>query len=243
MKKTNYFYIDESGHINNNSNVFIHGCIKTDSPETLLKSIKKIKDEILEEDYFIEDLERIEEEGFHATDNHPDVRTHYYKRLPFFNFRAYFVVVNKNSDYFKILKTKKEDYEIFEMFLRKLIKDRIQSNKNDKNIFYFENIEIEKKSFQNIIKGIFDSLDETFDCKYKIVGKEIMNLSTIDYLNYILYCILNNDKVNDRMEKNFNLIAPKIGVINILNRNVFLGRKKTDDKKINIINLKREYSG
>jgi hypothetical protein len=44
-------------------------------------------------------------------------------------------------------------------------------------------------------------------------------------------------------KKNFNLISPKIGVINILHKNVFLGRKKTDDKKINITNLKREYSG
>lgn len=30
FKRTNYFYIDEAGHINNDSPVFIHGCIKTD---------------------------------------------------------------------------------------------------------------------------------------------------------------------------------------------------------------------
>ena len=243
MKKTNYFYIDEAGHINNNSNIFIHGCVKTDSPETLLESINEIKDEILNDDYFIEDIETIIHQGFHATENHPDVRKHYYKRLHYFNFRAYFVVVNKNSEYFKNLKTEKDDYEIFEMFLKKLIKDRVLSNKNDKNIFYFEDIEIAKKSFKNIVKDIFESFDETFDLEYHIAGKELINLSIIDYLNYILYSILKSDKKDDRMEKNFNLISPKIGVINILHKNIFLGRKKTDDKQINIINLKREYSG
>ncbi|EIA07452.1 DUF3800 domain-containing protein [Flavobacterium frigoris] len=243
MKKTNYFYIDEAGHINNNSNIFIHGCVKTDTPETLLKTINEIKDEILNDDHFIEDIEEIKEQGFHATENHPDVRKYYTSRLHYFNFRAYFVVVNKKSEYFKNLKTDKEDFEIFEMFLRKLINDRIQSNKNDKNIFYFEDIEIAKKSFKNIVKDIFESFDETFDLEYHIAGKELINLSIIDYLNYILYSILKSDKKDDRMEKNFNLISPKIGVINILHKNVFLGRKKTDDKKINITNLKREYSG
>ncbi|MFA9187545.1 hypothetical protein AAGV33_03370 [Flavobacterium sp. FBOR7N2.3] len=243
MKKTNYFYIDEAGHINNDSNIFIHGCIKTDSPETLLKTINEIKEEILNDDYFIEDIEAIQLQGFHAVENHPDVRKHYYKRLHYFNFRAYFVVVNKKTDYFKNLKTDKEDFEIFEMFLRKLINDRIESNKNDKNIFYFENIEIAKKSLRNIVKDVFESFDETFDLEYHIAGKELINLSIIDYLNYILYSILKSDKKDDRMEKNFNLISPKIGVINILHKNVFLGRKKTDNKKINITNLKREYSG
>jgi hypothetical protein len=243
MKKTNYFYIDEAGHINNNSTIFIHGCVKTDSPETLLESINEITDEILNDDYFIEDIETIKQQGFHATENHPDVRKHYYKRLHYFNFRAYFVVVNKNSEYFKNLKDEKDDFEIFEIFLKKLIKDRIQSNKNDKNIFYFEDIEIAKKSFKKIVKDIFESFDETFDLEYHITGKELINLSIIDYLNYILYSILKSDKKDDRMEKNFNLISPRIGVINILHKNVFLGRKKTEDKKINIINLKREYSG
>ncbi|WP_395044472.1 hypothetical protein [Flavobacterium sp.] len=243
MKKTNYFYIDEAGHINNNSTVFIHGCVKTDSPETLLRTINEIKNEILNDDYFIEDIETIELQGFHAVENHPDVRKHYYKRLHYFNFRAYFVVVNKTSDYFKNLKIENEDYEIFEMFLKKLINDRIESNKDDKNIFYFENIEIAKKSFKNILKDIFESYDKSYELEYHISGKELINLSIIDYLNYILYSILKSDKNDERMEKNFNLISPKIGVINILDKNVYLSRKKTDDKKINLINLKREYSG
>ncbi|EHO07777.1 hypothetical protein MODO_3731 [Myroides odoratimimus] len=243
MKKKNYFYIDEAGHISNDSPVFIHGCVKTDSPEALLESINKIKDEILNDDYFIEDIDIITQQGFHATENHPDVRKHYYAQLHYFNFRAYFVVLNKKSDFFKQLKQQKSEFEIFEISLKKLLRDRIEEHKLDKNIFYFENIEIAKKSLKNIVKDIFESFDKNLDIEYHIVGKEVINLSVIDYLNYILFNILKSDKKNERMEKNFNLISPKIGIINILHNNVFLGRKKQNEKRINILNLKREYSG
>ena len=244
MKKINYYYIDEAGHINNDSNVFIHGCIKTDSPDSLLESIQKMESDISDDLYHYEDLEKIKAQGFHATENHPDIRALYYKLLPFLNYRAYFLVVDKKSDYFIKLKSEKDECEIFELFLKKLIIDRIKGNKEDKNIFYFENIEIPKKSFRNILNDIFESLDDTFDCEYSIEEKTMVNLSVIDYLNYILYIVLNNiPKINDRMEKNFNLVAPKIGLINILNKNIFLGRKKGIDKEVSLVNLKREYSG
>ena len=243
MKKTNCFYIDESGHINNDSNVFIYGCIKTDAPEILLESIENMKSEIIDDFYFNEDIEKIETQGLHAVDNHPDVRKQYYRLLPFLNFRAYFVIVNKKSKYFIDLKNENEDYQIFEMFIKKLIVNRIQRNKNDRNIFYFENIEIEKKSLENILFNIFEPLKLKYDCDFKIESKELINLSAIDYLNYIFFSILNSNKMNERMEKNFNLIAPKIGSIHLLDKNVYLSRKKTIDQRINLINLKREYSG
>jgi hypothetical protein len=243
MKKTNYFYIDESGHINNDSNVFIYGCIKTDAPQILLESIKNMKNEIIDDFYFNEDIEKIEKQGLHAVDNHPDVRKQYYRLLPFLNFRAYFVVVSKKSEYFIKLKDENEDYQIFEMFIKKLILNRIQRNKNDRNIFYFENIEIKKKSLENILFSIFENLKLEYDCDFKIESKELINLSAIDYLNYIFFSILNNNKINERMEKNFNLIAPKIGSIHLIDKNVYLSRKKTIDKRITLINLKREYSG
>jgi hypothetical protein len=246
MKRINYFYIDESGHINNDTNIFIHGCIKTDSPESLTESIRKLEKDILDDFYFYEEIEKFKIQGFHAKDNHPDIRALYYKLLPFLNFRAYFLIIDKKSEYFKKLKSEKRESEIFELSLKKLIMDRIIGNKYDKNIFYFENIEIPKKSLQKILDDIFKSLDENFDCEYHIESKKMVNLSVIDYLNYILFKILKVGKDGKperdlRMEKNFNLIAPKIGMVNILNKSVFLGRKKGADKLINLTNLKREF--
>lgn len=242
-KKINYFYIDEAGHINNNSNVFIHGCIKTDTPDIMKEALTNLHQELLEMPYFEETVEALKKQGFHAVENHPDVRARFYEIIPFLNYRAYFVVVDKNSDYFKKMKLEKEDYEIFTFFLTELINDRIIKNKLDHNIFVFEEIEIEKRSLDKILKSIFESFNSKYDCEYRIENKNQINLGTIDYLNYIFYSILNSGNKNVRMEQNFNLIKQKIGVINILNKNVYLSRKKKSHHKINLENLFKEFGG
>lgn len=243
MEKTCYYYIDEAGHINNDSNVFIHGCIITDSPSIINNAISDLHSEIKSDLYFDEFVSRLDEEGFHATENHPDIRAQFYKLLPLLNYRAYFVIIDKESSCFKKLKEEKEDYEIFELFLRKLLLERIIKNKNNKNIFYFEEITIEQKSLINILIDFFESLDKSINCEFHVVGKEVKNLAVVDYLNYVLYSILNSKKTNDRMEKNFNIISPKIGLINILHNNVYLSRKKTDKYKVDLNNLKKEFGG
>ncbi len=243
MKKTNYFYIDEAGHINNNSNVFIHGCIKTDTPDIMQEAIEELQEELHGMAYFEETVEILKKQGFHAVENHPDVRARFYSIIPFFNYRGYFVVVDKTSEYFKSLKKDKEDFEIFELFLKKLLTDRLKRNKEDHNVFIFEEIEIEKKSLKKILEILFNDFSDKYDCEYKIEGKSHINLGTIDYLNYILYSILNDSKANIRMEQNLNLIKQKIGVINILNKNLYLSRNKPDEYKITVENLKKQYRG
>jgi hypothetical protein len=243
FKRTNYFYVDEAGHINNDSTVFIHGCIKTDVPDVITDALENLHEDIIENLYFDEDEDRIIKEGFHAVENHPDVRAKFYMLLPLLDYRAYFTVVDKKSNFFKNLKSTKEDHEIFHYFLNKLLRDRLQKNKHDKNIFFFEDLEIEKKSLKQILQDIKDSLPPSYDCEFHIRGKELINLAVVDYLNYVLYSILSTPKSNDRMEKNFNLIAPKIGVINIMHKNVYLSRKNDDTLKVTLDNLKKEFSG
>ncbi|KOS05423.1 hypothetical protein AM493_04805 [Flavobacterium akiainvivens] len=244
FKKTNYFYIDESGHINNNSNVFIQCCIKTDTPDLMEEALVDLQEELLGLAYFEEFVDKIKKQGFHAVENHPDIRARFYTVLPFLNYRAYFTVVDKNSDYFKKLKNYKEDHEIFEFFLIKLLKDRLLKNKFDKNIFIFEEIEIEKKSLSKILDSIFSSLSEEYDCAYSIESKKTINLGTTDYLNYIIYNILEDlNKTNLRMEQNFNLIKHKVGVVHFLHNNVYLSRKKSLDYHIEVTNLKKQFSG
>lgn len=158
MQKINYFYIDEAGHINNDSPIFLYGCIKTDTPDTLEKALIKIKEELSEEVYFTHLRDKLLEKNFHAVDDHFDVRAAIYKILPYQNFRGYFVVTNKKSEYFKELKSKREDFEIISYLLKKLIIPRVTSNKSDKNIFYFETLEVEKKSLERILEELFLTL-------------------------------------------------------------------------------------
>lgn len=47
-----HIYIDESGGISNNSNVFIMGCIKTMSPNSIIDELNLVRDEIKSTLYF-----------------------------------------------------------------------------------------------------------------------------------------------------------------------------------------------
>ena len=241
--KTNYFYIDESGSISNDSKVFIHGCIKTDTPNTINDALSELKEKLLDDIYYSEFRDRILKEGFHATENNMDMRADVYKLLPLLNYRAYIVLINKDSDYFRHLKSSSEEHEIFQYSLKKLVIDRIHKNKGDKNIFLFEQIQIAKKSLKTILAEIFSQFYLEHDCEYHIVGKEEENMGVIDYINFVFHQLLSEDKPMIRMKQNFDLIQPKIGVINILNNNVYLSRKKPEHHQIMLDNLYQEFSG
>jgi len=242
-KKTNYFYIDESGSINNNSKIFIHGCIKTDSPHTITAALSKLKQKLLDNLYYDEFVDRIKKEGFHATENNIDMKADFYKLLPLLDYRSYFVIINKETEYFKNLMKDKKEHEIFALTLKKLLIDRIEKNKEDKNIFIFETIQIGVKSLNTILTELFSSLNNSYDCEFQIVGKSEENMGVIDYLNFIFNHILTVEKPMERMFQNFNLVSPKIAVIYILNNDVYLSRKKKKHHRVSLENLIREFGG
>jgi hypothetical protein len=193
--------------------------------------------------YYQDFKDRIQKEGFHATENNFDMRADFYKLLPLLDYRSYFVVINKNTDYFRELKNNKEEHEIFKYSLEQLLLDRISRNKGDRNIFIFEQIEISKKSLKAILDEIFDSLDDSHNCEFKIVGKEEENLGVVDYLNYIFFHILSAGDTKPRMKQNFNIVAPKIAIVKLLHNKVYLSRKKKQIHKVTLDNLIREFSG
>jgi len=141
--KTNYYYIDESGSILSDEKLFIHGCIKTDTPDLLSNVLEEVKSEIENDPLFEAFMKEFRKNGFHATTNHFDVRTTLYRRLLKLNWRAYFVMVNRNSDFYEKLKVK-DEHEIFMISLSKLLFNRIRKAKDDKNIFIFETIDLAK---------------------------------------------------------------------------------------------------
>jgi len=213
--KTNYFYVDESGNILNDSNLFIHGCIKTDTPQLLAKVLEEIKLEINNDFYFNEFLNEFNVAGFHAVDNHFDIRAILYRKLINLNWRAYFVIVNKRSEFYDTIKSKKE-YEIFIISLSKLIFNRVRKDADAKNIFIFETIQLSEKSLDNVLRDFFNSLNQKYNCEYRIVNKkDEINLGIIDYLNYMLNKILTTNNSDIRMRQNFDIFAPKIALIHI----------------------------
>lgn len=240
-KKTNYFYIDESGNINNDSTIFLHGCIRTDTPTTISDALVKLKNQMSTEIYYEDFKKQILKKGFHATENSMDMRAELYKLLPLMNYRAYFVITNKNSDFFKKIMETKDESDFFAYSLKKLLKDRLTANKNDKNIFYFETIQLKKKSLKTVLDDFFLNLDKSYDCEYHIVGKDEENLAIVDYLNFIFNHLLTSEEPIMRMKQNLKIISPKIAVVHLLHKNIFLSRQKGENFKVNLKNINENY--
>ena len=237
--KTNHFYIDESGHILNNVSLFIHGCIKTDTPISLENVMEEVRAKINNELIFNAFRDDFKASGFHAVDNHPEIRVALYNRLLKMNWRAYFVVVNKESDYFKSIKDK-DEHEIFMISLSKLLYNRIRKAKKDNNVFVFETIQLKPKSLKFVLDDFFEQMKKkNYHCEYSIVEKNgDINLGIIDYLNYMIYSILTKNKFHVRMGQLFELFAPKIAMIHIQHSKKYLSRV---NENINIENLQKYW--
>ncbi|AQX10866.1 DUF3800 domain-containing protein [Elizabethkingia meningoseptica] len=240
-KKTNYFYIDESGNINNNSNIFIHGCIKTDSPQTITDALVKLKTDIQSSIYYDDIKKIILKQGFHATENNMDIRAEVYKILPLLDYRAYFVITNKNTVFFKEKMKTMDESDFFAYSLKKLLKDRIEAHRYEKNIFIFETIELKRNSLSRVLTDFFSNYDKKIDCEFSIVGKEEENLAIVDYLNFLFYHIFSDDKPFPRMKLNFNLVAPKIALVNYSHKNLFFSRQKKEEFQVSLQNLQKNY--
>jgi len=241
MKKTNFFYVDETGHINNDSSLFIYGCMKTDTPKLIEETLDKLKNELAEDAILREFGEKVLENNFHATGDPFDIRTAFFRLLPYLNFRAYFTVLFKNDEYYRNLKSKNEDYQIIESLLRKILIPRITKNKNDINKFYFETLEVEKKSLKRILDDIFSSFSDEFDLEYFIVEKENPNIPVIDYVNFLLNKIFtteNNKPLVDWISRTFEAVKDKIALIHFQNDDSFYSRLGDENHLIEIKNIK-----
>ncbi|SIS57310.1 hypothetical protein SAMN05421786_101276 [Chryseobacterium ureilyticum] len=236
--KNFYYFIDESGHINNNQDIFLFGCIKTDTPILSEETIEALREELKSELYF-EDYQDALNNPFHAVDDHPDVRTAFYKIIPFLNFRAFFEVIIKKTKYFSDLKANKNDHEIIKEMIRRLIRPRVLLNPTDKHIIFIETLEVENKSLKIIVDEIKTEFTN-IDIEITILDKGNHNLSLIDYLNYIIFNIFEKDKKkfekNLRQQQNFNIIKEKIALIHIWNSDEYFSRRSSE---ISLDNLRK----
>lgn len=241
--KINYFYIDETGHINNDEPMFAYCCIKTDTPKLIENVLEELKEELAEDPLLAEFGEKILKNNFHATKDHFDVRTQFYRILPLLNYRAYFTILFKNDDYYKRLKTEKEDHEIIKSMLLKIIKPRITKNRNDKNIFFIERLDVQNKPLTKIVEEIFSIFKDNYNVEYSIVDKHCQNMPVVDYLCFILNKIFvqkENEKktIDEWVNRTFEVLKDKIGLIHFQNEDSFYSRHASKNKQIELNNLK-----
>lgn len=249
MQKEYYYYIDESGDLNieSKSKIFILGCIITDTPQNLKDEFIHLMNDLENDMYFLRHRKQIMNEGFHACSNHPDIYSHFVRFIQVLNFRCYFVVINKTSEYFKNLIQNTTPDQIYNDCIKKLLQDRLVKRKLDINFLIFEQ-NLSNPSPERLdrrekeIIGILDEINRDLIQK-GYIEKEILTeivlsnkseniLSIVDYVSHILSKIFEgkNGKVENFMKENYRLIEPKIGCIHIVDQKKYIEpRKKVFD--------------
>ncbi len=237
MTNTSY-YIDEAGSIDSNSDFFVLGCYKTDTPEDLRSGIERLRQEILEDAYFAFQRERFVRDGFHACDNHFDIRARFYAHIATINIRAYVLLVKKESTYFKsLLSDELTSKDIYNLCIKKLLTDRLTKTRYDHNILIFEQYGNKpnnwKKNLQSVIEEIKTEIKNlhqvNLSYEIEVHDKSDINLSVIDYINFLFVQFYEHRKNEPRMVENFKIIEPKIGVVLKMDQGRFYDKNKRLD--------------
>jgi hypothetical protein len=234
MKNT-YYYIDESGGIDSDSNYFILGCYKTDSPDDVCSALDSLKTKLLNEPYFALQRDKFLKHGFHACKNHPDIRARFYNLVSTLNARFYILLLKKDSVFYKkMMDDKFSSFEKYNMCIKKLLSDRLTKTRNDNNIIIFEQYGNKPnnwlKNVESVIQEVTTKIDDKFGtkiaCNVSVHDKSDLNLSVIDYINYLFVQFFEKDNVSNRMKENFAILEPKIALIYKMDKDLFYDKNK-----------------
>lgn len=231
--KNVYYFIDESGTIDGDSNLFILGCYKTDNPDQLREKLNELQESILNDPYFAFERKKFKDQGFHATENHFDIRARFYSLISGLNIRAYILLLNKKSIFFTELIKDKSKEEVYMSCIEKLLSDRLIKNRKSHNVFVFENFgnkpNLWKETIDKSVKNVLGKLDErgfsNIQYSIEIADKSEILLSIIDYVNY-LYDQIFNKKPLQRTIENYKIIEPKIALTYKMDKDQFFDKNK-----------------
>lgn len=227
-----YFYIDESGLLRDEKErFFLISCVATDAPEQIEDTLNQLQQNICDNPYYLPIRDKFRDQGFHAVSNHPDIRTEVYKILPYMNMRAYTIVLDKFSDFYKNVSSKyNTDIELYAFLIKQLLRDRVKSEKDNHIHFIFEEygctIACHKNRMEDVIGILISEVGDGVDYNVEVCSKDNIVLSVVDYVNYILYQLLNHPGAGTRMMDNFKLVEPKIASLHLLHTQTYYGRRK-----------------
>jgi hypothetical protein len=225
-----YYYIDEAGTIEGNSNFFILGCFKTDTPILIEKKINELSNSILNDPYFAFERNKFKNQGFHAAENHPDIRARFYRLIYSLNIRAYLLLLDKSSFFFRNLKENGlSNWDIYNKCIEKLFYDRLLKTKHHKNILIFEQygnkVNNWSKNLNKTIETVCEDIykKEKRKITYEVIVKDKSEklLSIIDYLNFLFVQFYEKNEIKNRMVENFKIIEPKIALIYKMDKDEF----------------------
>ena len=227
-----YFYIDESGLLRGEEErFFLISCIATDTPKHIESTLNQLQQNICSNPYYLPIRDKFRNQGFHAVSNHPDIRTEVYKIIPYMNMRVYTIVLDKFSDFYKDVSSRYNfDIDFYAFLIKQLLRDRVKSEKENHIHFIFEEyggtIAHHKNRMEDVIGTLISEVGDGVEYVVEVCSKDNIILSVVDYVNYILYQLLNHPGTGTRMMDNFKLVEPKIASLHLLHTKVHYGRRK-----------------
>ena len=227
-----YFYIDESGLLRDvKERFFLISCVATDVPEQIEDTLNQLQQNICDNPYYLPIRDKFRDQGFHAVSNHPDIRTEMYKIIPYMNMRVYTIVLDKFSDFYKDVSSRYNfDIDFYAFLIKQLLRDRVKSEKDNHIHFIFEEyggtIAHHKNRMEDVIGTLISEVGDGVEYVVEVCSKDNIILSVVDYVNYILYQLLNQPGKGTRMMDNFKLVEPKIASLHLLHTKVHYGRRK-----------------
>lgn len=227
-----YFYIDESGLLRDvKERFFLISCVATDVPEQIEDTLNQLQQNICDNPYYLPIRDKFRDQGFHAVSNHPDIRTEMYKIIPYMNMRVYTIVLDKFSDFYKDVSSRYNfDIDFYAFLIKQLLRDRVKSEKDNHIHFIFEEyggtIAHHKNRMEDVIGTLISEVGDGVEYVVEVCSKDNIILSVVDYVNYILYQLLNQPGKGTRMMDNFKLVEPKIASLHLLHTQAYYGRRK-----------------
>jgi hypothetical protein len=227
-----HYFIDESGDLEigpTTSKYFLIGCIITDNPKKVLAKINALRKEILNSGFLSRHWEDFDKQGFHATSNHPDIYNLFINLLNTTSFRAYFIIIEKETTQFKNLILRLGKQSLYDELIKTILLDRIIKDGGKHITISFEqnlsnptikNINRRRSELRIIVGQITKkALIKKRNASKSIIKVNLKNktseprLALVDYMNHVLlsYLLVTNRK--PRNIENYQLLEKKIGII------------------------------
>ena len=118
--------------------------------------------------------------------------------------RVYTIVLDKFSDFYKDASSRyTSDIDFYAFLIKQLLRDRVKSEKNNHIHFIFEEygntIASHKDKMDKVVRNIVEAIGINVEFSVEVCPKTNIILAVVDYINYILYQLLNNPGKNQRM--------------------------------------------
>lgn len=243
--------VDEAGDLepfapDGHSRWFLIGVVVTGDIEDLERSLCDIERSAGHSLFLARHLSQIESVGFHATSTHWDLYNHMLSKFYNLNFRAHFILVDKESDrHMSISKRYNSKDEIYDYYLKTLLRDRlIKYSGYHVNIVLEQNLanpspEMLKKRGDDLELGLESVVDglrkkgedfNEFCFSVNLGDKSTTSLHVVDFMNSVVIRYFNGQSANNLKESeknNFLSLSHKIGSIYLYAKNEYiLPRKK-----------------